>query len=374
SAAPRAWCTRAGSACRWCCAGPTAWRNAPARPSTTSSISPTGCRRSSPSPARHRRPTSPSTVSTCYRSCRARPPRCRPRASGSGTATRLRSRATPPCGTGSGSSCAPPSPRPWRCRRWISPSTSTSRSTPATAPRSCVTPSPTERCPRRRRPPSCSTSRQIRPRSTIWPPPNRAEYPAWRTRWPPGSRTSRPTAGASTTDVARRHWHLETFVCSIRGHCAPAATVSRLRPDDKDLGFEENGHRYARCLRCDGWVSPDPLPPPTSEVIPPDREIEKPRRGRELRDAVVLRIIAADRALHSLVFGLLAIGLTVLELKLGPLKSWANRLLRQVDTAVANSGQGNSQSWASRQLHKVLGLHAGTLKVLIFTAIAYCVV
>lgn len=174
--------------------------------------------------------------------------------------------------------------------------------------------------------------------------------------------------------MARRHWHLETFVCSIRGHCTPAATVTRLRPDDRDLGFEENGHRFARCLRCDAWVSSDPLPPATSETIPPDDQIEKPRRGRELRDAVVLRIISVDRALHSLIFGLLAIGLTVLDLKLGPLKTWADRLLRQVDTAVANSGQGNSQTWLSRQLHKVLGLHSGALKVLIITALAYCIV
>lgn len=174
--------------------------------------------------------------------------------------------------------------------------------------------------------------------------------------------------------MARRHWHLETFVCSIRGHCAPAATVTRLRPEDRDLGFEENGHRFARCLRCDAWVTPSPPAEPTSDVIPPDDQIEKPRRGRELRDALVLRIISVDRALHSLVFGLLAIGLTVLDLKLGPLKTWANRLLRQVDSAVANSGQGNSQNFASRQLHKLLGLHAGTLKVLIFTAVAYCIV
>lgn len=174
--------------------------------------------------------------------------------------------------------------------------------------------------------------------------------------------------------MARRHWHLETFVCSIRGHCAPAATARRLRPEDRDLGFEEDGHRFARCLRCGAWVRPDPLPEPTSETIPPDDQIDKPRRGRELRDAVVLRLIAVDRALHSLIFGLLAIGLTVLEFKLGPLKSWANRLLRQVDTAVNNSGTASSQNFVSRQLHKLLGLHSGTLKVLILTAIAYCVV
>jgi uncharacterized membrane protein (DUF2068 family) len=185
---------------------------------------------------------------------------------------------------------------------------------------------------------------------------------------------SSATGAASATDVARRHWHLETFVCSVRGHCAPAATVARLRPEDRDLGFEENGQRFARCLRCDAWVTPSPPAAPTSDVIPPDEQIEKPRRGRELRDAVVLRVISLDRALHSIIFGLLAVGLTVLEFKLGPLKTWADRLLRQVDTAVANSGTGNSQNFVSRQLHKVLGLHQSALKVLIFTAVAYCVV
>ncbi|MBV8961122.1 MAG: DUF2127 domain-containing protein [Actinobacteria bacterium] len=174
--------------------------------------------------------------------------------------------------------------------------------------------------------------------------------------------------------MARRHWHLETFVCSIRGHCAPAATVARLRPVDRDLGFEEGGHRFARCLRCDAWVQAEPPAEPTSDVVPPEHLLDKPRRGRELRDAVVLRIISVDRALHSLVFGLLAIGLIVLDLKLGPLKSWANRLLRQVDAAVNNSGTASSQNFLSRQLHKLLGLHQGTLKILILTAVAYCVV
>ena len=174
--------------------------------------------------------------------------------------------------------------------------------------------------------------------------------------------------------MSRRHWHLETAVCAVRGHVVPAATVRHLGDGDADLGFDRAGERFARCLRCDAWVTPPAEVRRTSETIPPRDQIELPRRGRELRDAVVLRIIAVDRALHAFVFGLLAAGLIVVDLKLGPLKSWADRLLRQVDTAVANSGQGNSQSFVSRQLHKVLGLHQGTLKVLIITALAYCVV
>ena len=89
---------------------------------------------------------------------------------------------------------------------------------------------------------------------------------------------------------------------------------------------------------------------------------------------MVLRLISVDRAIHSLVFGLVAITLVVVDLKLGPVKAWATRLLRGLDTAVADTGQGSSQSFFSRELHKVLGLHPGTLKVLIITAAAYCVI
>ena len=59
--------------------------------------------------------------------------------------------------------------------------------------------------------------------------------------------------------------------------------------------------RWHRCLRCDSWL---PLPPPESRRAraPPDRdEIELPLRGRPLRDKIVLRLIAIDRALHFLV-------------------------------------------------------------------------
>ena len=46
-------------------------------------------------------------------------------------------------------------------------------------------------------------------------------------------------------------WHTETWICSIRGHVAPAAGARHLRPTDDRLGVDLGEHRLARCLRCD---------------------------------------------------------------------------------------------------------------------------
>jgi uncharacterized membrane protein (DUF2068 family) len=173
---------------------------------------------------------------------------------------------------------------------------------------------------------------------------------------------------------SRRHWHLETAVCAVRGHFAPAATVRHLRPADADAGLDCGDRRFARCLRCDAWIVPGPDVQTTADYMPALDEIELPRRGRELRDAVVLRLIAVNRAIHSVVFGLVAVALLFVELKLGPVKAWAARVLRSLDSAVSNTGQGSSQSFFARELRKVLGLHQGTLKVLIVTASIYCVI
>ena len=42
-----------------------------------------------------------------------------------------------------------------------------------------------------------------------------------------------------------------------------------------------------------------------------------------MHDAILLRVIAFDRAVHSMVFGLLAIALTVVDTKLFDLQSFA---------------------------------------------------
>jgi len=161
-------------------------------------------------------------------------------------------------------------------------------------------------------------------------------------------------------------------VCSRRGHVTPAALVERLRPEDAGLGVDlPDGRRMARCTRCDVWISTTPPDRPVRETLPPVKEMKVPRRGKPLREALILRVIALDRGFHCVLFGLLAALLIVIELNLADLKHQASDLIGSV---TGETGQGASQGIISRELDKLLHLHKGTLVVLIVTAIAYCVV
>jgi uncharacterized membrane protein (DUF2068 family) len=107
--------------------------------------------------------------------------------------------------------------------------------------------------------------------------------------------------------VPRFHWEL--LACGVDGHELVGLEVSRVRPEDSPVLREIDGVRWYRCLRCDSWL---PLPPPsegevTREHLPPLEQIDLPLRGKPLRDKIVLRAIAIDRALHFVVLGLLAV-------------------------------------------------------------------
>ncbi|HEY4377402.1 MAG TPA: DUF2127 domain-containing protein [Acidimicrobiales bacterium] len=174
-----------------------------------------------------------------------------------------------------------------------------------------------------------------------------------------------------------RHWHTETWVCSMRGHLAPAAGVCHLGPEDRRLGVElGDGHRLARCLRCDMWVEvADPVAGSvTSERLPPIAELPKPRRGKVLQEAVLLRVIAIERAVHCVGFGLLALALAALELKLPGLQTTARSLNRQLSSNGVQAGQAASRDHLNRWLHRLIGLHKSAVTVLLVTALVYCVV
>jgi uncharacterized membrane protein (DUF2068 family) len=105
----------------------------------------------------------------------------------------------------------------------------------------------------------------------------------------------------------RPRFHWELLVCGVRGHELIGTDAARLRPEDAVVAREEHGLRWYRCVRCDSWI---PLPPPanpTRDTPPPRDEIELPLRGKALRDRVVLRIIAIDRAIHFVVLVALAV-------------------------------------------------------------------
>jgi uncharacterized membrane protein (DUF2068 family) len=143
----------------------------------------------------------------------------------------------------------------------------------------------------------------------------------------------------------RLHWEL--LICSVRGHELVGTDAAELRADDAIFAREDStGTRWYRCLRCDSWLA---LPPPAhpSRPTPPEREeIELPLRGKPLRDKLVLRLIAVDRAFHLVVLG----GLGVLVL----LFSADRATLRETFYKVVADLQGGVVSSQSHSKHGLL--------------------
>lgn len=100
------------------------------------------------------------------------------------------------------------------------------------------------------------------------------------------------------------HWEL--IVCGLRGHELVGTDAAGLQPGDALIAREMEGMRFFRCLRCDSWLPLAPPVAPARATLPAREEIELPLRGRPLRDKVVLRAIAVDRAFHFVVLGLVA--------------------------------------------------------------------
>ena len=105
----------------------------------------------------------------------------------------------------------------------------------------------------------------------------------------------------------RPRFHWELLVCGIRGHELVGVDAARLRPEDELYARERDGVRWYRCLRCDSWLPMPPSAAPARETPPARAEIALPLRGKALRDRIVLRVIAIDRAVHFVVLGLLSI-------------------------------------------------------------------
>ena len=105
----------------------------------------------------------------------------------------------------------------------------------------------------------------------------------------PGSTTSCSSAGSAATQLV-------------------GLDAAELRPQDALVAREIDGARWHRCLRCDSWLPFSPPAEPATRHLPPLDEIELPLRGKPLRDKIVLRAIAIDRALHFVVLAALAVG------------------------------------------------------------------
>ncbi len=151
--------------------------------------------------------------------------------------------------------------------------------------------------------------------------------------------------------------------------------MARLRPEDAGLGVDlPDARRFSRCTRCDAWISGAAPAEPSADTLPPLADLPVPRRGDELREALVLRVISIDRAVHSVIFGLLALMLFFIEVDFGRVTSGARAMARSLHAALAQTGQGPSSDFLVRFLGKIGGVQKHAILILLVTATAYCVV
>ncbi len=154
---------------------------------------------------------------------------------------------------------------------------------------------------------------------------------------PPGTQKPRPFR-------PRLHWEL--LLCSVQGHELIGTDASELRPQDAILAREDAaGARWYRCLRCDSWLALGEPEHPTRSTPPEREQIELPLRGKPLRDKLVLRLIAIDRAFHFLLLG----GLGVLVLLFASDRQALRDTFYKV-IADLNGGVASSQSHATHGL------------------------
>jgi uncharacterized membrane protein (DUF2068 family) len=132
----------------------------------------------------------------------------------------------------------------------------------------------------------------------------------------------------------------------------------------------------ARCLRCDAWIETlSPSPEEAEwEVLPPLQQLDVPRRGEPLYDAIVLRLIAIDRGVHAVLFGFLAIALFFVDTKLFDLQSFARDAAERLDGVASNTGPHASHDVLSNELHRIADLRQSTITTIAITAAVYCIV
>jgi uncharacterized membrane protein (DUF2068 family) len=170
-------------------------------------------------------------------------------------------------------------------------------------------------------------------------------------------------------------FHYELLVCGVRGHELLGLDAAELRPQDALFAFEtdeEQPMRWLRCLRCDSWLA---LSRPTHPArrSPPERdEVELPLRGKALRDKLVLRLIAIDRAIHFVILALLAVAIFLFSADRAELHATFYRVLADLQGGLRGPAI-NSHGFV-HSLDHLLSLQSGELHRLGYIIAAYAAI
>jgi uncharacterized membrane protein (DUF2068 family) len=170
----------------------------------------------------------------------------------------------------------------------------------------------------------------------------------------------------------RRKIDWELVACGFGGHVLHGADAEELRQQDALIVREQGAVRWHRCLRCDSWVALA-RPDAPARQYPPDRDqISVPLRGKALRDKVVLRLIAIDRAFHFVVLGLLGIAVLLFASHESSLRGTFYRVLAGLQRGVAGGPvQSSGHVGILHELDKLFSLRSGALREVGAGLIAY---
>ena len=168
----------------------------------------------------------------------------------------------------------------------------------------------------------------------------------------------------------RPQFHYELLVCGLRGHELVGMDAAQLRPEDGVFAREAGGLRWYRCLRCDSWLPLQP-PPRPSEQFPPARDdVELPPRGKALRDKIVLRIIAVDRAIHFVVLAIIAVAVFVFAANQSTLRDPAYKVLSDIQGSLGGPATNHGFLHGIRHLFSI---QTGTLTKIGLLVSAYAI-
>ncbi len=168
----------------------------------------------------------------------------------------------------------------------------------------------------------------------------------------------------------RPRFHWELLVCGLHGHALIGTDAARLRPEDAVVARVEHGVRWYRCVRCDSWLPLPPPSPPSRELPPSREEVELPLRGKALRDRVVLRIIAIDRAIHCVVLAVLALAVFLFARHEMQVRDVFYRVVNAIQGSAGTRGHARAHGFL-HTIERVFTLRSSTLYAVAAAAAAY---
>ena len=171
---------------------------------------------------------------------------------------------------------------------------------------------------------------------------------------PPG--TARPSRFLPTL-------HYELLVCGLRGHALLGTDVAEITEADRLVVRDEGAMRWYRCVRCDSWLPLEPPTDPPRRSMPPREAVELPPRGKALRDKIVLRVIAVDRAFHFVVLGVLAVAVFLIASHEHQLRHDFYRVLADIQGGVGGGPLQTEHRGLVGRLDELFSLRKGTLEL-----------